>query len=74
VASCLGWYVRHCSAEEVQDVLHAALKVKVPSKWARLGSALTLAAVAEHAAPRCRPALDAQCVRLLTAACSIASS
>jgi len=73
VASCLGWCMRHCSAEEVQDVLDAALKVKVPSKWARLGSALTLAAVAEHAAPRCRPALDAQCVSLVTSACSVTS-
>lgn len=52
VAGCLGWYVRHCSSEEVESLLESVLGVKLPSKWARLGNALTLAAIAEHAAAR----------------------
>ena len=52
VAGCLGWYVRHCLSEEVESLLESVLGFKLPSKWARLGNALTLAAIAEHAAAR----------------------
>ena len=52
VAGCLGWYMQHCSSTEAEDLLDYVLGGRAASKWARLGNALTLASIAEHAAPR----------------------
>ena len=52
VAGCLGWYTQHCSSTEAEDLLGYVLGGRAASKWARLGNALTLASIAEHAAPR----------------------
>ncbi|KAK9840722.1 hypothetical protein WJX81_000165 [Elliptochloris bilobata] len=56
VAGCLGWYMQHCSTAEVEDLLEYVLGAKPLSKRARLGNALTLASIAEHAAPRLQEA------------------
>ena len=54
VAGCLGVYVKHCSPDEVRQVLlKGPLGSAAPSKWDRLGHALTLAATAANAPERC---------------------
>lgn len=54
VASCLGVFVKHSSADEVRQVLlKGPLGPPAPSKWDRLGHALTLAAIALNAPERC---------------------
>ncbi len=53
LASCLGVFVKHSSAEEVRQVLlKGPLGPPAPNKRDRLGHALTLAAVALSAPER----------------------
>ncbi len=53
LASCLGVFLKHSTAEEVRQVLlKGPLGPAAPSKWDRLGHALTLAAVALSAPER----------------------
>ena len=52
MAGCLGWYMQHCSSTEAEDLLACVLSGRAAPKSARLGNALTLAAIAEHAALR----------------------
>lgn len=52
VAGCLGWYMQHCSSTESEDLLDYVLGGRAAFKWARLGNAMMLASIAEHAAPR----------------------
>lgn len=52
-ARCMGPLACHCSAEELSSVvLSHALSVPASSQALRLGQALSLSAVALHAAPR----------------------
>ena len=50
LASCLGVYARHCSVDELRDLLRRGpLSPSGGCAEQQLGHSLTLAAVAEHA-------------------------
>ena len=55
LATCLGAYARHCSVDELRDLMRRGALAPVSSAAAdeQLGHALTLAAVAENASDRC---------------------
>ena len=66
VAACLGQWARHCSREEAAALLQQGpLAAHQSPDWTeRLGQALTMAAVAQHAASRlaCLHAAIATCI------------
>ncbi len=67
LAGCLGVYAKHCTQEEVRQVLLRGplAAPAAPSKWDRLGHALTLAATAASAPERCATAAAVKAVRVL---------
>lgn len=52
IAACLGCFAVHCSAEELRGVLARPLAQQLGGTSARLGSALTVAAVVQNAPGR----------------------
>ena len=54
LADCLGVYARHCSADELLDLLkRGPLSASIAGAGLQLRHALTMAAIAEHAPDRC---------------------